>query len=375
MGSTWPGVIDAYRAYLPVSEATPHLSLGEGGTPLVEAVNIPGRRGWEFRLFLKCEFTNPTGSFKDRGMVVAMAKAVEAGAGAVVCASTGNTAASASAYAARAGLPCLVLLPAGGVAAGKLAQAVLHGARALAVEGSFDAALLLARRLSDRLPLALVNSVNPDRLQGQKTAAFEVCDALGDGPDFLCLPVGNAGNIASYWMGFTEYRRAGRISGLPVLLGAQAAGASPLVSGRPVERPETVATAIRIGRPASWERAVGACRESRGSFLAVTDEEILAAQQELAALEGLGCEPASAASLAGLIRVAQGGGIPAGSRVVCVLTGHALKDPEAASRSGRVEPAPADSDALEELIATLVSAVGQGARGRDGVGPEGEGGR
>ncbi|MDI6773509.1 MAG: threonine synthase [bacterium] len=371
MDVVWPGVLARYRAHLPVSEATPCLTLGEGGTPLVEAVNIPRRRRWAFRLFLKCEFANPTGSFKDRGMVMAMAKAVEAGARAVVCASTGNTAASAAAYAARAGLPCLVLLPSGGVAAGKLAQALLHGARVLAVDGSFDAALLLARRLSASYPLALVNSVNPHRLQGQKTAAFEVCDALGGNPDFLCLPVGNAGNIVSYWMGSTEYRRAGRIDGLPVLIGVQAAGASSLVSGRPVERPETVASAIRIGLPASWDGAVAACRESGGRFLAVTDGEILAAQQELAAWEGAGCEPASAASLAGLIKVAEEGGIPAGSRVVCVLTGHALKDPEVAARSGRVEPVPASPGALEEMIVALLSAGGQPVGGRLGTDQQG----
>jgi len=321
----WRGVIEEYRDRLPVSAATPVVTLGEGGTPLVRSGPLSAATGCE--VHLKYEGANPTGSFKDRGMTVAISKALEAGSRAVVCASTGNTSASAAAYAARAGLACAVLVPRGKVAMGKMAQTLVHGALVVEVDGNFDAALRVAMDLADRYPVTLVNSVNPFRLQGQKTGAFEVCDALGRGPDYHFIPVGNAGNITSYWMGYTEYADDRRIARPPVMFGFQAAGAAPIVEGRPVADPSTIAAAIRIGNPASWEPAAKAAAESGGQILAVTDREILIAYRRLAR-EGLFAEMASAASVAGLLKVAAEGGLDPGSTVVCVLTGHGLKEPD-----------------------------------------------
>lgn len=320
----WRGVIEEYRAYLPVTVDSPVVTLQEGGTPLLAAPRLSERVG--AHVWLKLEGANPTGSFKDRGMTLAISKAVEDSAKAVVCGSTGNTSASAAAYAARAGLTCAVLIPEGYIALGKLAQALIHGARVLQIRGNFDAALDIVRDLSARSAVTVVNSINPYRIEGQKTAAFEIVDVLGDAPDLHCVPVGNAGNITAYWKGYREYQDAGRVARLPKMLGFQAAGAAPLVLGRPVEAPETIATAIRIGKPASWYGASAAAAESGGGIFAVTDEEILDAYRFLAQRESVFCEPASAASVAGLIKV----GAPADSRVVCVLTGHGLKDPDVA---------------------------------------------
>jgi len=342
------GLIERYRDLLPVDDATPVISLGEGGTPLVPLPRLSERLGIE--LHAKFEGANPTGSFKDRGMTVAVSRAVQDGAAAVVCASTGNTSASAAAYAARAGLRAAVLIPQGKIATGKLAQAIVHGARVIAIEGSFDDALVLVRDLVARHRIALVNSVNPLRLEGQKTGAFEVCDELGDAPDALCIPVGNAGNVTAYWMGFREYRERERIGRLPRCYGFQAAGAAPLVNGAPVARPETIATAIRIGNPATGARAMEAMNDSGGGVAAVTDEEILDAYRLLAREEGLFCEPASAASVAGAIKRAESGDLRGGERVVCVLTGHGLKDPESAIAGAEVMRLPASYDAVEEAI-------------------------
>ncbi len=319
-------LLQVYREFLPVGPRTPAISLGEGFTPLVRSRNLGRKLGLQ-NLYFKFEGTNPTGSFKDRGMVVAVAKALEEGARGVVCASTGNTSASAAAYAACAGLPAVVVVPAGGVAAGKLLQAVAYGGRVFAIEGTFDRALEAAVELSNRANLRLVNSLNPHRLAGQKTAAFEIVDELGDAPDYLFLPVGNAGNISAYWLGFKEYRAAGRSTKLPRLAGFQAAGAAPIVLGRPVPHPATVASAIRIGHPANWASAVRARDESGGVIEAVTDDEILAARRLLAELEGLFVEPASAAGVAGLMKFRRLVEDPA-AVVVCVLTGTGLKDPE-----------------------------------------------
>ncbi len=321
---SWRGVIEEYRAFLPVSDETPVVTLHEGATPLLPAPRLSERLQAE--VWLKIEGANPTGSFKDRGMTLAVSKAAEEGASAVVCASTGNTSASAAAYAARAGLACVVLIPEGQIALGKLAQALLHGAQVLPVRGNFDAALDLVRELPRRAPVTVVNSINPHRIAGQMTAAFEVVDVLGDAPDVHCVPVGNAGNISAYWRGYCQYKEAGRATKLPRMLGYQAAGAAPIVLGHPVESPVTLATAIRIGKPASWFSATAAASESGGAIAAVTDEEILEAYGLLAREESVFCEAASAASVAGLIK----SGVPEGSRVVCVLTGHGLKDPELA---------------------------------------------
>jgi threonine synthase len=334
----WRGVIEEYRAYLPVSATTPVITLREGGTPLLPAARLSERVG--ATVWLKLEGINPTGSFKDRGMTVAISKALEEGAKAVVCGSTGNTSASAAAYAARAGLTCAVLIPEGYIALGKLAQALIHGARVLQIRGNFDAALDIVRQLGDSAPVTVVNSINPHRIEGQKTAAFEIVDVLGDAPDVHCIPVGNAGNITAYWKGYREYQDAGRLTKLPRMMGFQAAGAAPIVAGHPIEDPDTVATAIRIGRPASWYGATAAAVESGGAISAVTDDEILAAYRYLAREESVFCEPASAASVAGLVKV----GVPAGSTVVCVLTGHGLKDPDIAIGQIAV-PTPVDADA------------------------------
>ena len=318
-----PGVIERYAEWLPISDATPRVSLGEGGTPLVRAETLERRCG-AAEVWLKLEMCNPTASFKDRGMAVAVAKAVEQGATAVLCASTGNTSASAAAYAARCGLRAFVLVPGAKIAQGKLAQAIAHGARVLAVDGGFDDALTLARQATEELPVALVNSVNPYRIAGQKTAAMEIVDSLGDAPHLHCLPVGNAGNITAYWQGYTEYAQAERVSRLPRMLGVQAAGAAPLVSGQIVEHPETVATAIRIGNPASWDGAIAARDQSGGAIIAVDDDQILDAWRTLAAEAGIFCEPASAASVAGLLAAPPDQ--IADRSVVCTITGHGLKD-------------------------------------------------
>ncbi len=342
------GLLSRYRAYLPVTAHTPPLSLGEGDTPLVAAPALSNATG--ATVYLKLEGCNPTGSFKDRGMVVAVAKAVEERAHAVICASTGNTAASAAAYAARAGLTCAVVIPSGKIALGKLSQALVHHARVLPIEGNFDRALKLVRELAEQGSITLVNSVNPYRIQGQKTGAFEIVDELGDTPNILALPVGNAGNITAYWRGFTEYKQASKSSRLPKIWGFQAAGAAPIVNGAPVEDPHTIATAIRIGNPASWRGAVAARDESGGLIEAVTDDEILAAYRFLAQREGVFCEPASAASVAGILKLGQGGRL-AGQTVVCILTGNGLKDPDNAIAQAQLPPAlPATMDALTQAL-------------------------
>jgi threonine synthase len=326
-------LLERYRRFLPITDLTPALTLGEGATPLVRAERLGAAIGAP-NLYLKVEGQNPTGSFKDRGMVLAVAKAVEAGARSIVCASTGNTSASAAAYGAAAGLGVIVILPAGQIAVGKLLQALIAGAKVVAIDGNFDQALGIVRALAeqDEHPVTLVNSVNPFRLDGQMTAAFEICDDLGQAPDILAIPVGNAGNISAYWAGFRAYVEAGQVRSTPTLWGFQAAGAAPLVSGRRVDRPETVATAIRIGDPASWDKAIAARDESGGRIEAVTDDEILAAYRDLALLEGVFCEPASAASVAGLRKLAAAGALEPDATVVAVLTGHGLKDPHTAER-------------------------------------------
>jgi threonine synthase len=341
-------VIEEYRDRLPVTDDTPVVTLCEGGTPLVRSEPLSAQTGCD--VWLKYEGANPTASFKDRGMTLAISKAVEAGSKAVVCASTGNTSASAAAYAAKAGLTCAVLVPKGKIAMGKMAATLVHGARVLEVEGNFDASLELAKDLADRYPVTLVNSVNPYRLQGQKTCAFEIVDALGRAPDVHCVPVGNAGNISSQWRGYSEYLRDGVIHEPPRLFGFQAAGAAPLVTGVPVADPQTIATAIRIGNPASWDMALAAAKESEGGIKAVTDREILAAYR-LVAHEGLFAEPASAASVAGLLNLAAEGVLPAGATVVCVLTGHGLKDPEWAITGAAHPPTvPAEAGAVAEEL-------------------------
>jgi len=340
----WRGLIEEYRDRLPVTEATPVVTLREGGTPLVRSDPLSEQTGCE--VYLKFEGANPTGSFKDRGMTLAISKALEAGTKAVVGASTGNTSASAAAYSAKAGLTCAVLVPKGKVALGKMAQTLVHGARVLEIEGNFDASLELARDLAQNYPVTLVNSTNEFRIQGQKTLAFEVVDMLGRAPDFHLVPVGNAGNITAHWAGYGEYLADGVIAEAPMLIGFQAQGAAPIVLGHPVPDPQTIATAIRIGNPASWEKAVAAATESHGAILAVTDREILAAYRRLAH-EGLFAEPASAASVAGLLHVMEEGRIPKGSTVVCVLTGHGLKDPEwAISGASHPPVVPADPDVV-----------------------------
>jgi threonine synthase len=337
-------VIEEYRERLPVTEDTPVVTLCEGGTPLVRSEPLSAETGCD--VWLKYEGANPTASFKDRGMTLAISKALEEGSKAVVCASTGNTSASAAAFAGKAGLTCAVLVPKGKVALGKMAGTLVHGARVLEVEGNFDAALEVAQDLAANYPVTLVNSVNPNRLQGQKTCAFEICDALGRAPDLHCVPVGNAGNISSHWLGYSEYLADGVIHETPRLFGFQAAGAAPLVSGSPVKDPQTIASAIRIGNPASWDKAIAAAKESEGAIRAVTDREILAAYRRVAR-EGMFAEPASAASVAGLLSLAGEDLLPKGATIVCVLTGHGLKDPEWAI-SGAAHPptVPADPHAV-----------------------------
>ncbi|NES97149.1 MAG: threonine synthase [Desertifilum sp. SIO1I2] len=352
MRPIWPGLIEAYRPYLPVTEATPVVTLLEGNTPLIPAPAISDRIGRQVKVYVKYDGLNPTGSFKDRGMTMAVTKAKEAGANAVICASTGNTSAAAAAYAKRGGMKAFVLIPDGYVALGKLAQALLYGAEVLAIKGNFDQALEIVCELSDSYPIALVNSVNPYRLEGQKTAAFEVVDALGDAPDWLCIPVGNAGNITAYWMGFCQYHQEQKCSKLPKMMGFQAAGAAPIVLGQPVTHPETLATAIRIGNPASWEKAIAAQQASLGQFNAVTDDEILDAYRLLAASEGVFCEPASAASVAGLLKVKDQ--VPTGATVVCVLTGNGLKDPDTAIKHSNNQFKPG----IEPTLASVAEAMG-----------------
>jgi threonine synthase len=349
-----PRLVERYRRFLPIGDATPPLTLGEGFTPLIHARNL-GRELGLPNLHLKFEGANPTGSFKDRGMVVAVAKALEAGARSIVCASTGNTSASAAAYGAAAGLEVVVVLPKGQIAMGKLLQALIAGARVVAVDGNFDAALRIVRELAarDDHPITLVNSVNPHRLEGQKTAAFEVCDDLGRAPDVLAIPVGNAGNISAYWAGFGDYRAAGITDALPRMYGFQAAGAAPIVLGHPVEAPETIATAIRIGNPASWTKATTARDESGGLIEAVTDDEILAAYRDVARLEGVFCEPSSAASLAGVAKLVREGrlGVERDATIVCVLTGNGLKDPHTAeAQAGGFLEAGPTTDAVAAVL-------------------------
>ncbi|MBB4688802.1 threonine synthase [Amycolatopsis jiangsuensis] len=347
--SAWPGIIEAYRERIPVPDGARVVTLGEGNTPLLPAPHLSELTGCT--VYLKVEGANPTGSFKDRGMTVAITHALASGLKAVICASTGNTSASAAAYAARAGLTCAVLVPQGKIAMGKLAQAVLHGARILQVDGNFDDCLELARKTAADYPVTLVNSVNPVRIAGQKTAAFEICDALGTAPDVHCLPVGNAGNITAYWAGYSEYAADGVVKNTPRMFGFQAAGAAPLVRGEPVTDPDTVATAIRIGSPASWAGAVAAKAASDGLFEAITDEKILAAYRLLASREGVFVEPASATSVAGLLATVADGRLPKGATVVCTVTGHGLKDPATALEGNvEVEPLAVDPTAVAAAL-------------------------
>ncbi|HEW81369.1 MAG TPA: threonine synthase, partial [Nitrospirae bacterium] len=324
----WYGLIEHYRDFLPVSDKTPVISLLEGNTPLIKAAHINELTNEKIALYFKYEGANPSGSFKDRGMTMAISKAAEDNAHAVICASTGNTSAAAAAYAARAGIKTIVLIPEGKIAMGKLAQAMIHGALVLQIDGNFDEALNIVKELVQRHPITLVNSINPFRIEGQKTAAFEVCDQLGKSPVYHALPVGNAGNITAYWKGYNEYKNVGRIDSLPKIIGFQAAGAAPIVNGAPVKNPDTIATAIRIGNPASWKAAENARDESGGMIDSVTDNEILDAYKFIAAKEGIFCEPASAASLAGVIKLAKQNFFKDGDTIVCTLTGNGLKDPD-----------------------------------------------
>ncbi len=348
----YTGLIDRYRDRLPVHDDMRIISLGEGDTPLIRLHHIPRLLGKEVDLYVKYEGLNPTGSFKDRGMTVAVTKAVDEGSRAIVCASTGNTSASAAAYAARAGITAFVLIPEGKIALGKLAQAMMHGAVVIQIQDNFDAGMELVKRVGEEAPVTIVNSINPYRLQGQKTAAFEIVEELGAAPDYHCLPVGNAGNISAYWMGYSEYHEHGVVNSRPVMCGYQASGAAPFLRGGPVAQPETVATAIRIGNPQSWDLAWAAKRESGGWFDEFSDEEILAAQKLLAEREGIFCEPASAVSLAGAMKDIRAGKIPEGSRVVCTLTGHGLKDPDTAVRQcqGPVHTVAAELEAVRRVI-------------------------
>jgi len=348
------GVIERYRKYLPVTGKTPIISLNEGDTPLVRAPHIEELLGGFAEVYLKYEGLNPTGSFKDRGMTLAISKVVEEGSGAVICASTGNTSASAAAYAARAKIKCVVLIPEGSIALGKLAQALIHGAEVVAVKGNFDDCLKLVKEITEKYPITLVNSLNPYRIEGQKTGAFEICDSLKCAPDYHAIPVGNAGNITAYWMGYKEYRQAGRINALPKMIGFQAAGSAPIVKGHVIKDPKTIATAIKIGNPASWKKAEAARDESGGLIEAVSDDEILNAYELVASKEGVFVEPASAASVAGVLKKAKEGYFKNANRkpraekprIVCVLTGHGLKDPDraiASVKKPRVLPAKLDA--------------------------------
>lgn len=351
---SWPGLIKHYESFLPVTEKTPALTLHEGGTPLIHFPHLSRQLGIE--LYGKVEGANPTGSFKDRGMVMAVAKAKEAGSKSVICASTGNTSAAAAAYAAKAGMRAIIVIPKGKVALGKLAQAVMYGAEIVQIDGNFDEALKMVRRLAEKAPVTLVNSVNPYRLDGQKTAAFEICDELGSAPGILAIPVGNAGNISAYWKGFKEYNEA-KQTGLPKMFGFEAEGAAAIVNNAPIQDPETIATAIRIGNPASWELAVAAEKESGGKINAVTDEEITDAFKLLPSKEGIFAEPGSCASIAGVIQQCASGNIPQGSKVVAVLTGNGLKDPQTAMDQVQVDPVtlPNDEKKVMAYIEDLVN--------------------
>ncbi len=348
----YSGIIDRYREYLPLAPGARPVSLAEGNTPLLRLHRITARLGVAVELYVKFEGTNPTGSFKDRGMTVAVSQAVTEGSRAILCASTGNTSASAAAYAARAGIACFVIIPEGKIALGKLAQAMIHGARVIQIDGNFDDGMRLVKALAAEAPITLVNSVNPFRLHGQKTLAFEVVDALGCAPDYHCLPVGNAGNISAHWLGYCEYAERRVVATRPVLCGYQAAGAAPFVLGHMIDDPETVATAIRIGHPQSWDKALRAQQESGGWFDRFDDAEILATQGLLAREEGIFCEPASAVSIAGALHDIAHGKIPAGSRVVCTLTGHGLKDPDIAIKQaqGNVARVKTDLDVVRKAI-------------------------
>jgi len=326
----YTGLVDKYRDRLPVHDDTRIISLGEGNTPLIRLSNIPKQLGKDVDIYVKYEGLNPTGSFKDRGMTMAVTKAVEEGSKAIICASTGNTSAAAAAYAARAGITAFVLIPEGKIAMGKLAQAMMHGAVVIQIKGNFDAGMELVKQVGKEAPVTIVNSINPFRLQGQKTAAFEILEELGSAPDYHCIPVGNAGNITAHWMGYSEYHEHGIVNDLPKMVGYQAAGSAPFMRGEMVDNPDTVATAIRIGHPQSWDKAWNVQKESGGWFDECTDEEILAAQKLLAEKEGVFCEPASATSLAGAMKDIESGKIPEGSKIVCTLTGHGLKDPDTA---------------------------------------------
>jgi threonine synthase len=349
---SWRGVIEEYRKFLPVTDRTPVIALGEGNTPLIRAARLAKKIAPGIDLYLKFEGANPTGSFKDRGMTMAMSKAVENGARAVICASTGNTSASAAAYGARAGLAVYVLIPAGKIAMGKLSQAMMHQATVIQIDGNFDQALSIVKTLSAAHHIELVNSLNPFRIEGQKTAAMEVCDQLGEAPAMHVLPVGNAGNITAYWKGYKEYRAANQTTRLPRMMGFQAAGAAPIVMGRIIENPQTVATAIRIGNPASWQAAVDAMKESSGAIDSVTDEEILQAYVAVAGTEGVFCEPASAASVAGVMKLSRQGVLREGETVVCTLTGHGLKDADTAIS---VSVKPQTVQATTEDVARLLN--------------------
>ncbi len=348
----WKGLLAQYKEYLPVTDQTPLLSLQEGNTPLIPLQRLSEELGIE--IYVKTEGANPTGSFKDRGMVMAVAKAKEEGSRTVICASTGNTSASAAAYAARAGMNCIVMIPNGKIAYGKLAQAVMYGAEIVSIDGNFDHALQMVRKLSETAPITLVNSVNPYRIEGQKTAAFEICDALGEAPDILAIPVGNAGNITAYWKGFQEYNNK-KGTGLPQMRGFEAEGSAAIVRGYKIENPETIATAIRIGNPASWDKAVAAARESRGKIDEVSDAEILQAYDLLARKEGIFAEPGSCASIAGVIKKVKNGEIPKGSRIVAVLTGNGLKDPDIAIKTKNIQPVVLPND--EKIVFEHIEGV------------------
>jgi len=326
----YTGLLDKYRDRLPVDKDTRLISLGEGNTPLIQLQNIPALIGREVEIYVKYEGLNPTGSFKDRGMTMAVTKAVEEGSQAIICASTGNTSASAAAYAARAGITAFVLIPEGKIAMGKLAQAMMHGSVIIQIKGNFDAGMQLVKDVAEHAPVSIVNSINPFRLQGQKTAAFEIIEELGGAPDYHCLPVGNAGNISAHWMGYTEYYKDGIAKNTPIMAGYQASGAAPFIHNKMIDDPDTIATAIRIGHPQSWDKAWAVQKESKGWFDHLSDEDILIAQKLLADKEGVFCEPASAISIAGALRDISSGKIPEGSKVVCTLTGHGLKDPDIA---------------------------------------------
>jgi len=353
--SIWKGIIKEYYDFFPVTDKTPIATLLEGNTPLVKVNNLTKKLGLALELYLKFDGANPTGSFKDRGMTLAISKALESGSKAVICASTGNTSASASAYAARAGIKAIVLIPEGKIATGKLVQAMIHGAVVIQIKGNFDQALNIVRAIVKEYPITLVNSINPYRIEGQKSAAFEVCDQLERVPEYHALPVGNAGNISAYWKGYKEYKEKGKITGLPKMLGFQAAGAAPIVLGHPVEKPETIATAIRIGNPASWKTAVHARDESGGIIDMVTDEEILNAYKMIASYEGIFCEPASAASVAGIIKLYKQGYFKKDSTVVCTLTGNGLKDPDIVFKvAEKPHVLPADLGVVKDFVGKLL---------------------